>query len=766
MADTPNNALKEVAERIRELRLDYNLSEMEMAERTGISEAEYRLYEAGETDLPFTFIHKCALTFGVEIMELLEGSSSRLTGYAVTRRGDGQLTAREPGIEIRSIAPLFKNRKADPYWVRYEYSEEEQTQPIHQVTHGGQEFDLILEGTLKIKVGEHSEILNPGDSIFYNSSTPHGMIAINGKDCVFCAVILSDDEEEMVWNHGRLMNVAELREREAAVAAVPAAPDFMSDFIETAVNSLGVPTHIHFRNPERFNFAFDVVDAIAEKEPDRLAMVHLDRDRVERRFTFGEMKKMSARAANYFRALGIEKGDRVMLVMRRNWEFWPVIVGLHKLGAIAIPATDQLVEKDFEYRFRTAQINAIVCSAYGTAAAEADRAAVRCPSLRLKIVSGGRREGWHSFDDEYDMYSSRFARTENTICGDDSMLMLFTSGTSGYPKAAVHSCKYPLGHYLTAKYWHCVDPEGLHLTISDTGWGKALWGKLYGQWMCGAATFVYDFDRFSAEDILPLFAKYHITSFCAPPTMYRFFIKEDLSKYDLSSVKHASIAGEAMNPEVYEQFRRITGLPIMEAFGQTETTMVISNFAGMTPKPGSMGKPSPQFDVELLNPEGEPCELGEVGEIVIFTGDGAPCGLFKGYLNDPEATARCWHDNYYHTGDLAWRDEDGYFWYVGRADDVIKSSGYRIGPFEIESVLMELPYVLECGVSAAPDEIRGQVVKASIVLVRGTDATDDLRKDIQNYVKKRTAPYKYPRIVEFKDSLPKTTSGKIQRNKL
>ena len=766
MADTTTGMMLEVVERIRELRLDCGYTQEQMAELTGFDLADYQRYEAGETDLPFSFIHKCAMTFGVEMMELMEGAAPRLTSYAVTRRGGGQLTSREPGTEIRAIAPLFKNRKANPYWVRYEYSEAEQGAPIHQNTHGGQEFDLIMEGRLKVKIGEHVEVLGPGDSIFYNSSTPHGMIAIDGEDCVFCAVILPD-EEETVWEHGRLHNVQKpAAAAQPAPEEIPAARDYMAGFIRTETDGNGTPRYISFNDTQKFNFAFDVVDAIAAAEPNRLAMVHLDREKKERRFTFEDMRKMSARAANYFRALGVVKGDRVMLVLRRNWEFWPIIVGLHKLGAIAIPATDQLLEKDFEYRFESADVTAIVCTADGGCSEEAERAMEYWPNIRLKVMCGGSREGWHDFDAEYDMYSSRFARTEDSIQGDDSMLMLFSSGTTGYPKAVVHSCKYPLGHYLTAKYWHCVDPDGLHLTISDTGWGKALWGKLYGQWMCGAATFVYDFDRFHAEDIMPLFAKYHITTFCAPPTMYRFFIKEDLSKYDLSSIKHASTAGEALNPEVFERFREATGLTIHEAFGQTETTMTVGTFIGMAPRPGSMGKPSPLYDVELLAPDGTPAGTGEVGEIVIFTGGGVPCGLFKGYLNNPEATNAAWHDGYYHTGDLAWRDEDGYFWYVGRTDDVIKSSGYRIGPFEIESVIMELPYVLECGVSAVPDEIRGQVVKASVVLVKGKDGTDELKREIQNYVKKRTAPYKYPRIVEFRESLPKTISGKIIRNQL
>ncbi len=766
MADTTYGVMKEVAERIRQLRLDFGYSVEQMAEYTGVSNSEYQMFEQGNTDLPFSFIHKSALTFGVEMIELLEGRSPKLSSYTVTRRGGGQMTAKEPGIEIRSIAPLFKNRKADPYWVRYEYSEAEQTQPIHQVTHGGQEFDLILEGRLKIKIGEHTEILSPGDSIFYNSSTPHGMIAIDGSDCVFCAVILAD--EEVVWEHGHIVSssVAVSAEKKMDMASLKRSPNFMADFIDSGVDENGVLSSVKFSNTEHFNFGFDVVDAIAEKEPKRLAMVHIDREKTERRFTFEQMKKMSARAANYFRALGVKKGDRVMLVMRRNWEFWPVVVGLHKLGAITIPATDQLVEKDFEYRFKAADVTAIVCSAFGTCAAEAEKAMEHCPGVKLKVVSGGSREGWHSFDDEYDMYSSRFNRTKDTPCGDDTMLMLFSSGTTGYPKAVDHSYKYPLGHYTTARYWHNVDPDGIHFTISDTGWGKALWGKLYGQWMNGAATFVYDFDRFLADDIMPMFAKYNISSFCAPPTMYRMFIKEDLSKYDLSSIKHATTAGEAMNPEVFTRFKEATGLSIMEAFGQTETTLTIGNFVGTTPKPGSMGKANPMYRVELLSREGELVGPGDTGEICIYTGDGAPCGLFKGYYNAPEATASCWHDGYYHTGDLAWRDEDGYFWYVGRADDVIKSSGYRIGPFEIESVIMELPYVLECGVCAVPDEIRGQVVKACITLVKGTVGTDEMKKEIQNYVKKRTAPYKYPRIVEFRDELPKTISGKIQRNKL
>ena len=379
---------------------------------------------------------------------------------------------------------------------------------------------------------------------------------------------------------------------------------------------------------------------------------------------------------------------------------------------------------------------------------------------------GGKKDGWHDFDTEFGLFSRKFVRPDDASCGEDTALMFFTSGTTGNPKMAAHKHTYALGHYVTAKYWHCCRRDGLHLTISDTGWGKSLWGKLYGQWLCEGAVFVYDFDRFDEKDILPMFQKYQITTFCAPPTMLRMLIRGDLSKYDLTSIKHMTTAGEALNPEVHKLFKAATGLEIMEGFGQTETTLAIANLVGSVPKVGSMGLASPQFDIDLVDADGNPVPPGETGEIVIRTDKGVPCGLFKGYYLDDEKTAAAWHDGMYHTGDTAWRDEDGYFWYVSRVDDVIKSSGYRIGPFEIESVIMELPYVVECGVSAVPDEVRGQVVKASIVLTAGTEGTDALKKEIQNYVKEHTAPYKYPRVVEFRDALPKTISGKIQRNKL
>ena len=433
---------------------------------------------------------------------------------------------------------------------------------------------------------------------------------------------------------------------------------------------------------------------------------------------------------------------------------------------MALLASNQMMEHDLAYRYQAAGISAVVCTSNGQVSYEAERAAEQFPGM-VKIMVDGRREGWHDFDGEFRLFSDEFVREKDAPCGEDLMLMFFTSGTTGFPKAAAQCYKYPLGHFVTAKYWHCVDPEGLHLTISDTGWAKAMWGKLYGQWLNEAAVFVYDFDRFDASDILPMFAKYHITTFCAPPTMYRMLIKQDLSHYDLSSIRHATTAGEALNPEVFRQFEAQTGLQIYEGFGQTETTLSIGNLIGNKQKIGSMGKPIPTYDLVLVDENDEPVAPGENGEICIRAEDGKlPCGLFAGYYRDEGQTKEVWHDGLYHTRDVAWQDEDGYLWYVGRRDDVIKSSGYRIGPFEIESVIMELPYVLECGVSAAPDEIRGQVVKASIVLTKGTEGTEELKKEIQNYVKQHTAPYKYPRIVVFKDELPKTTSGKIIRSKL
>ena len=758
--------IKEMAARIKELREIQNLTTAQMAEKTGVSENEYIECENGNKDLNFAFIYRCAQSLNVDVTSLIEGHTPKLVNYVYTKAGKGQRIEKAHGMTYYNLASAFKNRIAEPLFVRSTYSEEKQNQEIEVTTHAGQELDIVIEGKLKVQVGEHFEILEPGDSIYYDSSTPHGMIAVDGADCTFYAIVLNPTGEpipELEYAKAKAkakaldnkkVNVKDTKDR------------IYHKYIDIEENESGTPTKISFKNTENFNFAFDLVDALADKDPTKLAMLHIDKNKVERRFTFKDIKKASAQAANYFASLGIKKGDRVMLVLKRHYQFWFAMIGLNKLGAIAIPAPNQLQEHDFEYRFQSAGIKAIICTGDGDTAHQVELAAKTSPSLEIKIMVNGERDGWRNYDEESARFSSHFERTADSPCGDDLMLMFFTSGTSGYPKTAMHSHKYPLGHFHTAKFWHNVDPDGLHFTISDTGWAKSMWGKLYGQWLCEAATFVYDFDRFDAADILPMFAKHKITTFCAPPTMLRMMVKQDISKYDFSSVKHMTTAGEALNPEVYRQFETATGLQILEGFGQTESTMIIGNMTGASHKIGSMGKPAPIYDVKLIDADGNEVNVGENGEIVINVKDGAPCGLFKGYYKDEEKTNEVWHDGFYHTGDVAWRDEDGFYWYVGRVDDVIKSSGYRIGPFEIESVIMELPYVLECGVSAAPDEVRGQVVKASIVLVPGTEGTDELKKEIQQYVKEKTAPYKYPRIVVFRDELPKTTSGKIIRNKL
>ncbi len=753
--------IKEMASRIKELREITHFTEEEMAQKTGVSVKEYLDCENGRSDLSFAFIYRCAIAFGVDVTDIIEGVSPTLDSIVITRSGEGQKIEQAHGMVYYSLAPNFRNRISEPLFVEVAYNAEAENREIELTTHEGQEMDIVISGQLLVQVGSHKEILGPGDTAYYDSSTPHGMIAVGGQDCQFYAIVLNPLGEHL---HGAGVP------RDKTETIIKAKEDKKSriykKYIDVVKDENGTPIKIDFKNTENFNFAFDIMDEIAKKDPDKLAMLHISRDKTERRFTFEDMRRMSNQCANYFKSLGIKKGDRVLLALKRHYQFWIAMLGLIKLGAIGIPAVALLQSHDFEYRFQSSGAIAVLSTSDGDTAHQIEIAEKTCPSLKTKIIVNGARSGWHNFDDEFKLFSSHFERTADSTGGDDLMLMYFTSGTSGYPKIATHNCKYPLGHFHTAKYWHCVDPDGLHLTISDTGWAKAAWGKFYGQWMCEAAIFVYDFDRFDAADILPMFKKYQITTFCAPPTILRMMVKQDISHYDFSSVKHMTTAGEALNPEVYRQFEKATGLQILEGFGQTEGTMLIGNMRGAKHKVGSMGKPAPIYNIKLIDKDGNPVPVGETGEIVVDVSNGAPCGLFVGYYGDEEKTKEVWHDGYYHTGDAAWMDEDGFYWYVGRVDDVIKSSGYRIGPFEIESVIMELPYVLECGVSPAPDEVRGQVVKASIVLVPGTEGTDELKKEIQDYVKTHTAPYKYPRIVVFRDELPKSTSGKIMRSKL
>ncbi len=523
--------------------------------------------------------------------------------------------------------------------------------------------------------------------------------------------------------------------------------------------------NFRIRVPADFNFAYDVVDAYAAEEPDKKALLWTDDRGGEIQFTFADMKRETDRTASYFQSLGIGRGDMVMLILKRRYEFWFSILALHKLGAVAIPATHLLTRKDVVYRCNMAGIKAIVAAGEPVITGHIAAAMPESPTTKLLISVGPEvPEGFLDFHEGI-RHAAPFVRPQHVNTNDDIMLMYFTSGTTGEPKMVAHDFTYPLGHISTGCFWHNLHEGSLHLTIADTGWAKAAWGKLYGQWLAGANIFVYDHEKFTPADILHKIGQYRITSLCAPPTIYRFLIREDLSKYDLSSLEYCTTAGEALNGAVYDTFKRLTGVRLMEGFGQTETTLTLATFPWMEPKPGSMGVPNPQYDIDLLTPDGRSAEDGEQGQIVIRTDRGKPLGLFKEYYLNDGMTHEVWHDGVYYTGDVAWRDEDGYFWFVGRADDVIKSSGYRIGPFEVESALMTHPAVVECAITGVPDEIRGQVVKATIILGEKyrPRAGEELIRELQDHVKRITAPYKYPRIIEFVDELPKTISGKIRR---
>lgn len=553
----------------------------------------------------------------------------------------------------------------------------------------------------------------------------------------------------------------------------------------------GLLTHFALHHPDDFNFGYDVVDDIAAHDPDRRAMVWCNPEGEEHVFTFADMKRWSDRTANYLASLGIGRGDMVMVILRRHYQFWFTAVALHKLGAVMVPATFMLKEHDLEYRLNRASVKALICTSVGDIADTVDRVQATCPCLETKIIVNGagggtkidagdegigaalsgpedvcaarvEREGWSDFNAGVTAALETFDRVETRVT--DPFLMYFSSGTSGDPKMVLHDGAYALAHIPTAKHWHNVvsDEDGIHFTIADTGWGKAVWGKLYGQWLMEACVFTYDFDRFHAGDILRLIEQQRISTMCCPSTMYRLMMQEGLDGYDLSRLRYCTTAGEALNPELLRGWRDRTGLTLTEGFGQTETPLTVFNTVGMVPKPGSMGKPSPQYTVEIHGEEGQRCAPGQTGEVVIKV-EPHPAGIMTGYYRDEAKTAEVMRDGWYHTGDTAWRDEDGYFWYVGRNDDVIKSSGYRIGPFEIESVLLEHDAVLECAVTGVPDPVRGKAVKATIVLADGHAPSDDLVRELQTWVKRRTAPYKYPRVIDFVESLPKTVNGKIRR---
>lgn len=517
--------------------------------------------------------------------------------------------------------------------------------------------------------------------------------------------------------------------------------------------------------PAQFNFAYDVVDAWAASHPDKVALVWADETGREATFTFAELKRASNQVANVLQGLGIGRGDRVMLILERRYQFWFCLLALHKLGAVAVPATHLLSAHDIVYRCQAADIKMVIAVGEERVLSNVEAAEPVCPTLQVKAVVDGTREGWVNLDAAQAAAAVDFARPwgEEAARNEDMMLIYFTSGTTGMPKMVHHDFTYPLGHILTAAYWQCVRPDGLHLTVADSGWAKAAWGKVYGQWLAGAQVFAYDFEKFDPGMLLRVLQDFRVNTFCAPPTVYRFLIKEDFSPYDLSHLEYCVVAGEPLNPEVFETFLERTGIQIMEGYGQTETVVAVANYPWIEPRPGSMGKPTPGYDIDLINAEGQSCKVGEEGEIVVRTSGQRPPGMFAGYFRDPELTNSVWHDGIYHTGDIAWRDADGYYWFVGRADDVIKSSGYRIGPFEVESALVEHPAVMECAVTGAPHPDRGQVVKATVVLAKGYTPSDALVHELQEHVKQVTAPYKYPRIIEFVTELPKTISGKIRR---
>ncbi|MEA4969619.1 MAG: AMP-binding protein [Candidatus Pelethousia sp.] len=518
--------------------------------------------------------------------------------------------------------------------------------------------------------------------------------------------------------------------------------------------------------PQNFNFGFDVVDELADRDPSALALLHVDSEGLGRRFTFGDIRKQSARIANLLGRLGLKKGDKALLIMRRCHQYWPVSVALCKLGAVMVPATAQLCAHDISYRCNAASVKMIICANDPSILASVEQALPDCSTVTTLLLAGGSRSGWLDLSQMALCESPTFPRPlgAQAAKAGDPMLIYFTSGTTGFPKMAIHDFRYPLGHIATARYWQANRPGGLHFTISDTGWAKAGWGKLYGQWLCETAVFAYDFDRFEPAKILEMLQTHRVTTFCAPPTMYRMMTQNGLAaSYDLGALTHCCSAGEPLSPEVFEDWRRQTGFSIREGFGQSETTCCLATLPAMALRPGAMGRPMPGYRIALLDEAGRPCKIGEQGEICIRTDKKRPLGLAMRYYRDELATARAWYGGYYHTGDVAWMDKEGYYWYVGRKDDLIKSSGYRIGPFEVESALLEHAAVLEAAITGVPDPIRGQVVKATIVLKAGYTASDSLKKELQDHVKRVTAPYKYPRLIDFAQSLPKTASGKIRR---
>ncbi len=745
---------KQIAMRVLELRTQKGLDVPEMAAILGVSEESYIAYEEGTKQAPFSFYYNIAEYFGLDVSSVISGESPNLAHYTVTRDGEGFPFVRRPGFSYLHQAIRMKERIGEPFIVTAPCGKQDDLLQFSE--HSGQEFDLIISGSLKVFINGGEELLKQGDSIYFDGREPHAMVAVDGP-CKFLSIVMHGSGEDNAED-----NFAGVTKTSAKDAAKDRKLLYQ-DYMDEQWNEDGTLKSVSFNIPDNFNFAYDVLNRLAVECPDKVAMRWLSKDRELHDFTFREIADNSMRTANMLYSLGVRKGDRVMLVLKRHYQFWYILNALHMMGAVAVPASCQMTAHDFEYRFKRADIKYVFSSSDGEIANEIDAAAAES-GIQLKFTVNGQKEGWLDYDALYPNFAPEFERPAD-LKTTDPMLVFFSSGTTGYPKMVEHDYSYPLGHIMTARHWHKVNPDGFHFTVADTGWGKALWGKIYGQWMCEAGVFTYDFDRFHAAEILPMFKQYGITTFCAPPTIFRFMVKEDIAKYDFSTLEHVTTAGEAMPPEVSEAFARVSGQLPYEGFGQTETTLLICTLADMKPHPGSMGKANPQFKVELLDGDGKPVRTGETGEICVKAEQNGdyPCGLFRSYMKAPEDTAAVWHDGYYHTGDQAWQDEHGYFWYQGRGDDIIKTSGYRVGPFEVESVIMELPYVLECAVTGAPDPVRGKVVKATIVLVKGKEPSDALVDEIKEYVKTHTAPYKYPRIIEFVSELPKTVNGKIRR---
>jgi acetyl-CoA synthetase len=747
--------LKEVAQRLAALRENAAVSPQEAAAAVGVGVEEYLAAERGETDFTFAFLSNAAKKFGVDLPDLLGGTSSHLSLMTVVRKGEGFPLRRREGMEYSYLGYGMKNRLCEPFIVTVPYRKEEQDKPIDCVSHDGQEIDYVLSGAILLEVDGHRQLLHPGDTAFYDSGKPHGMIAAEGSDAVMLTVVMKPAAAEQPG--GKLS--------EANTVAQPSnAATLHKKYVEEQLDGRGIVTDYRFRDYDDFNFAYDCVDAIAAREPERRAVVWCNPEGEEHVFSYGDLARESNRVANMLSEQGVKKGDRVIVILKRHYQFWFTILALHKLGAVIIPATFLLKPHDVVYRVNAAGASMVICTGIDGVAEAVDEALPECPTLKKRLIVNGKREGWLDFDSLRAAASPELERIPTKA--DEPMLIYFSSGTTGNPKMVLHDHTYALAHMATAKYWHNADPNGLHFTIADTGWGKAVWGKLYGQMLLESSVLVYDFERFVPAEILTMLAKYGVTSLCCPPTMYRLLLTEQLENYDLGALKYCTTAGEAMPPEVFNSWREATGLSIMDGFGQTETTLCICNMVGTQPKPGSMGKPLPHYDMDIIDEDGNSCTEGATGEIVIRTDKAVPLGLFKEYYRDSGKTLEAWNNNIYHTGDTAWKDEDGYYWYVGRNDDIIKSSGYRIGPFEIESVLTEHPAVLEVAVTGVPDEMRGNLVKATIVLRKGYSGSEELKSELQEFVKRETAPYKYPRVIDFVEALPKTVNGKIRRSEI